>query len=151
MKYLENLTLENLTLENIFLQIYTAKRVEYSGGSFLGQELNEPTRTLLGFLVNSIRGKFQDMVCLVPVVTLDWKILLHSFLKVFTALEEIGFRPLILLSDGHKTNTKFFTELCNGLLKTRIHNPHHGLWPLFLLYDPVHIMKNFFNNFERKK
>ena len=131
--------------------MYTAQRVEYSGGSFFGKELDRPTRTLLSFLINSLNCGYQDMICFVPVVTLDWKILLQSFIKVFSCLEEIGFRTIVVLADGHKTNTKFFMELCGGQLKIQTPNPVHGLWPLFLMYDPVHILKNFFNNFERKR
>ena len=132
-------------------QVYTSQRVEYSGGSFFGQESDAPTRTLLSFLIESMHGQYQDMVAMIPVVTLDWKILLSTFYKVFESLEEVGFRPVVVLGDGHKTNTKFFTELGDGVLKTQIPNPIHGLWPLFILYDPVHLMKNFYNNFERKR
>ena len=91
------------------------------------------------------------MICFVPVVTLDWKILLQNFTIVFSTLEDIGFRPIVVLADGHKTNTKFFAELSGGQIKVQTPNPVHGLWPLFLMYDPVHIMKNFYNNFERKR
>ena len=48
-------------------EIYSAQRVEYCRGKFLGCENNEVTKTVLTFMVKSAAGNYQDVVCLVPV------------------------------------------------------------------------------------
>ena len=91
------------------------------------------------------------MVCFAPTVTLDWSALLQHFRNVFQALHNIGFRTIVVGLDGHKTNVKFFTQLSGGDLRIRIQNPFDNSLPVFLLFDSVHLMKNFFNNFKRKR
>lgn len=71
--------------------MYTAQRVEYSGGQIFGFEGGLPTRTLLSFLINSILGKYNDLVCFVPVVTLDSAQLQKHFMKVLESILQIGF------------------------------------------------------------
>ena len=65
-------------------EIYTAKRVEFSGGAFYGYELGEPTKTMLCIMIKSVAGPFKDMVAMIPLVKIDSKILLHfSDTKIF--------------------------------------------------------------------
>ena len=44
-------------------EVYSANRVEYSNGTFYGYENQTVTKTLLGFMIKSVGGKFMDMVC----------------------------------------------------------------------------------------
>ena len=45
------------------------------------------------------------------------------------------------------TNRKFLTDcLCDGQLKTHITDPLTGQ-PIFLIFDPLHDLKNVYNNF----
>jgi hypothetical protein len=37
-------------------------------------------------MISSVGGKYEDMVCFAPTVTLDWSTLLQHFNKVFQAL-----------------------------------------------------------------
>ena len=49
-------------------EIYTAQRVEYSNGSFVGlTEEGIPSKTVLTFIIQSV----EDVVCLQPVYQLD--------------------------------------------------------------------------------
>jgi hypothetical protein len=98
-----------------------------------------------------VAGDYSDMVCFVPVVTLNSATLQEHFHKVCEELENLGFKTLLVITDNHKTNVKFFTTLSGGEMKTKVHHPYSGSHPLFLLFDPVHLMKNFFNNFQRKR
>jgi len=130
--------------------VYTSQWVDYSGGSFFGNGEDGPTRTLLSFLISAVAGNYSDLVCFVPVVTLDVQKLMKHFLKVAEELELIGFKVLVVITDNHKVNVKLFSELSKGNLKPRIWHPFAS-HRLFLLFDPVHLMKNFFNNFQRKR
>ena len=131
-------------------QVYTSQRVDYSGGSYFGNEVDRPTRTLLAFLISSLAGSYSDLVCFLPVVTLDCPTLKNHFTKVAEELQKLEFKVLVAITDNHKTNVKLFSELSGGKMKTKIPHPF-GRHPLYLLFDPVHVMKNFYNNFQRKR
>ena len=75
-----------------------------------------------------------------------------NFLKVLEALTKLGFVIALVLCDGHKTNMKFFMELGDGMQELSIQNPFCSTSSrIFLMFDPVHIFKNFYHNFERKR
>jgi len=64
-------------------EVYTAQRVEYTNGSFIGlTEEGMPAKTFLAFMVQSIAGKYKDVICLVPVNRLDTALLHLWFDKV---------------------------------------------------------------------
>ena len=58
--------------------------------------------------------------------------------------------------DAHSTNRKFYMDISGGNLKknehpTRIEHPYMAGKMIFLLYDPVHVFKNFYNNLLNRK
>ena len=73
------------TVNLILDEVYNSRRVEYSGGKFYGYENQQVTKTLLGFMIKSVAGKFHDMVALVPISKIDADVidkLWHKVLKV---------------------------------------------------------------------
>ena len=79
-------------------EVYTAQRVEYSNGAFVGlTEDGLPAKTVLTFMVQSIAGKYKDVVCLVPVLLRSW------FDKVLNALNDIFF-IVAVCTDNHVCN-----------------------------------------------
>ena len=65
---------------------------------------------------------------------------------------KIGFDVTVTLVDGHSSNCKFFKdELYSGMLNCSISNPLKSQNRIFLLFDSVHIFKNFYNNLINKK
>ena len=71
-------------------EVYTAKRTEYSNRTFVGvTEEEEPAKTVLAFMVQSICSKFKDVVCLVPVLKLDSTKLRYWFDKDMEALQDL--------------------------------------------------------------
>jgi hypothetical protein len=66
------------------------------------------------------------------------------------SLKKIGFDVKLVLTDGHRTNIKFFTELGEGSLELKIQNSSTNSM-FFTMFDPVHIFKNFYHNFERSR
>ena len=133
------------------LQVYTSQRAEYKGGKFFGHEQGVPTRTLLSFLISSLGGQYEDLVCFVPTVTLNAQSLFQHFQAVLKSLMSIGFFVAVILVDGHRINMKFFADLGNGSLEICIQNPLQAHSKLFLMFDPVHLYKNFYHNFERQR
>ncbi len=66
-------------------EVYTSKRVEYSAGKFYGYENQTVTKTLLGFMIKSVGGKFHEMITLVPLSKVDANIIdviWHKILEV---------------------------------------------------------------------
>lgn len=85
-------------------EVYTAKRIEYSNGTFVGvNEEGEPAKTVLTFMVQSTCSKFKDVVCLVPVRKLDSSQLRYWFDKVMETLSEI-FVVVAVSVDNHVCN-----------------------------------------------
>ena len=113
--------------------------------------MEQPTKTLLSFLISSVAGNYDDLVCFVPIITLDSVQLRKHYFKVVEGLEKIGFKTLVSITDNHKTNRKFFASFGDGNLLPQAPHPVASGRPMFFLFDPVHIMKNFYNNFQRKK
>ena len=76
------------TVNLILDEVYSSRRVEYSGGKFYGYENQQVTKTLLGVMIKSVAGKFHDMVALVPISKVDADVidkLWHKVLKVIDA------------------------------------------------------------------
>ena len=67
-------------------EVYSSKRVEYSGGTFYGYENQNVTKTLLCFMIKSVGGKYMDMVCMSPIDRLDSDVLHGMWLNVLEKL-----------------------------------------------------------------
>ena len=145
------LRLQILIFFVINFQVYTAQRVEYSGGVFVGNENDEPTRTLLSFFISSIFGSYEDLICFIPVTNLNSDKLMDHFSNVGKALHSIGFQILPVVTDGLRTNGRFFKDLSGGNIGIPIPNPFREDEPLFLLFDTVHLMKTIYNNFQKRR
>ena len=132
-------------------EIYVAQRVEYGGGKLFGMDEGAPCKTLLAFMIKSIAGKYSDIVCLFPVINLDSKKIKAAFEKVFPALIEIGFHPIVISMDNASPNRRFLRdELCQKSLKesvTLAFSPEE----VFPMFDTTHCFKNLFNNFVNHK
>ena len=68
----ENLTAQDKIVTLMVDEVYTVQRIEYTNGAFVGvTEDGSPAKTVLAFMVQSLHGKYKDVVCLVPVNRLD--------------------------------------------------------------------------------
>ena len=85
-------------------EVYTAQRVEYTNGAFIGlTEAGTLAKTVLTFMVQSICGKYKDVVCLIAVDKLDTQLLKTSFYKVMKFLDNI-FHVVADSADNHVCN-----------------------------------------------
>lgn len=133
-------------------EIYIAKRVEYSRGEIHGlTESGEVASTLLCFMVKSFSSKYRDLVAMYPMSKLTSTKLNDSFKEVLRLLHSVSFNVVAVSVDNAAANRKFFVDLlCGGQLKTSIINPESGQ-PMYLIFDPVHDLKNVYNNFQSRK
>ena len=73
-------------------KVYTAQRIEYSNGNFVGlTEKGKLAKTVLTFKIQSVSHKFNDVVCLLPVNQFDSEFLKKWFDKVMFALNDLFF------------------------------------------------------------
>lgn len=133
-------------------EIYVAKRVEYSAGQLVGLTPDgDVASTLLCFAVKSLACKYVDIVAIYPMAKLTAQKLNECFQDVRRFLSNISLNVIAVSVDNASTNRKFYTDyVCDGQLKTHVVDAATGQ-PLFLIIDPVHTLKNIYNNFQSRK
>jgi hypothetical protein len=133
-------------------EIYVAKRVEYSAGTVQGLTADGAVAsTLLCFMIKSLASKYKDVVAIYPMANLTAAKQNDCYTEVIANMNKAGLYVVAISVDNASTNRKFFTDfLCDGTLKTSITNAETGQ-PLFLIFDPVHDLKNVYNNFQSRK
>uniref|UniRef100_A0A0K2TY48 Putative LOC100205425 [Hydra vulgaris] n=1 Tax=Lepeophtheirus salmonis TaxID=72036 RepID=A0A0K2TY48_LEPSM len=131
-------------------EVYSAQRVEFGKGKFMGCEYNQATKTVLTFMIKSSGGKYIDVVALVPVSNLTAEFIYAQYEVIMKALWEVGFRVVALSENNHTANRNFYDKLlCSGELKTSIPHPQGETKKIHLTFDPVHNFKNIYNCFQR--
>ena len=128
-------------------EVHVQKNVQYTNGQFFGLENNEITKTLLCVMIKSVAGKYRDVVSMTPITNINHEKLRTIWENNMQVLFEIGFDVYLTMSDGHDSNVKFFRSLHEDGLKYSIQNPFATDKLVFLMFDPVHLFKNFYNNF----
>ena len=133
-------------------EIYVAKRVEFSGGDVTGLTGDgSVASTLLRFMVKSVAGKYKDIVGIYPMNKLTAEKQNNCYLEVMELLRSVSLNVVAVCTDNAATNRKFFIDfLCGGELKTSVIDKTTGQ-PIFLLFDPVHTLKNVYNNLQSRK
>jgi hypothetical protein len=133
-------------------EIYVAKRVEYSAGEVQGLTSDGAVAsTLLAFMVKSLVCKYKDIVALYPMAKLTADKQNDCYKEVMALLHTIGLNVVALSVDNASTNRKFYIDhLCGGSLQTSVTDAQTNQ-PLFLIFDPVHDLKNLYNNFQSRK
>lgn len=83
----ESLSLMERHVNLIIDEVYTAARVEYHNGQFVGlTEDGDVAKTLCVFMVHSLSSKYKDVIQMVPVKSLTSDKLKLAFDSVMTAL-----------------------------------------------------------------
>jgi hypothetical protein len=113
---------------------------------------NHPKRakTVLTFMIKSAASSYCDVVSMTPVSKISVDILREAFEKSLKIATDCGFRVVSVLCDNHFVNRHFLIALCGGTFKSQIEHPYLPGEPLFLIIDPVHTVKNLYNNFINK-
>lgn len=71
---------------------------------------------------------------------------------VIKAVEEVGFRVTRIVTDNHQSNVALFKGLSEeGTLVHVVPHPFRHADPLFLSFDPNHLIKNLRNNFVERE
>jgi hypothetical protein len=138
---------QGLTCRSGHYELYSAKRIEFAGGKVYGLEGDSAPKTLLCYTVKSIAGTYRDMVALLPISKIDFSVIEKNYENVLKALTDIGLEVVSISTDGHSANMKFFQRLCKGTLAPSIPHKFDAGKQIHLLFDPVHLFKNYYTNF----
>lgn len=127
-------------------EVYTSQSVELAGGKVYGHSSDTVTKTLFCIHINSVAGKYEDMVSMTPVPHVKTEDIRVAFKKVLQGLTEIGFIVVSVTTDNHRTNQSWHNSLGdNGQHPEYIINPYsEEESKIFTIYDTVHIFKNIF-------
>jgi len=133
-------------------EIYIAKRVEYSRGEVQGLTAEgDVASTLLCFMVKSLACKYKDVIAIYPMDKLTAAKQHECYQEVMAMLHATQLTVVAISVDNAATNRKFFTDcLCEGTLTTHVIDAVTSQ-PIFLIFDPVHTIKNVYNNFQSRK
>ena len=138
-------------------EVYVNPSLEYKNGKFVGQAANncvEEARTVQAFMVHSAYGSFKEVVSLTPVKSLTGEYLTDLTLRVLKFVQESGLIVICIICDNSRVNKNMLSLLCARFQTDemyRIPNPMYSDLEIFLMFDPVHILKNIRNNWLNQK
>ena len=98
-------------------------------------------------MVNSIAGRYRDMVSMSPVPNLTADKMKTVWTNAMKLLTEIGFDPVTTITDGLSVNMKFFKSFGESNSIPRfIPNPSAPEKRNYPMCDTVHLLKNLYGN-----
>ena len=135
----------------MFDEIYVYQSLEYDSGRFVGLSTNDrlPATTILCFMIKSLCAKYSDIVACIPIHHLTVDSLRINCMKVLKTVMDAGFFVAALCADNHAVNRSFYTSLTSNI-NSFCNNPCDPAQKLYLLIDPVHTIKNLYNNFQKR-
>lgn len=116
------------------------------GGMFFGyaQDVPDiPAKTILAVMVKCLFSKKKFLEKLIPCATLNAEFLFETVTNLTQQLEEGGGKIVAVINDNNKVNQSFFSKYpgFNSATPFVVYPFEDQSRPLFLLYDPVHIVK----------
>ena len=126
--------------------------VDLVDGKVIGLDADgELTKTLCTVMIKSIAGKYRDVISMTPINRLNADKLVKIWNNVIKAVTEVGFDVVVTTVDGMRTNVSFYNKLAvpssRSTNQLYVKNPYAPSRTIFLTFDPVHLFKNFYNNF----
>ncbi|KAG8176027.1 hypothetical protein JTE90_024669 [Oedothorax gibbosus] len=103
---------------------------------------------LLCFVIHGLSINYSIPCAYYFTKNLAGKKLYSLFLSVLKEVEECGFIIVRVVTDNHKTNVLFFKKLSKSKqMQHKIEHPLDENRPMFLSFDPSHLIKNIRNQF----
>ncbi|XP_055337664.1 uncharacterized protein LOC129587779 [Paramacrobiotus metropolitanus] len=133
-------------------EISVRPKYSYKGGKIVGQAYNcaSPATEVVAFMITGVASGVSEIVMLVPSHNMTAEELHKETMDVLSALEERGIKVVSIITDNHKKNQSLFSLLARLAAMDDqtcwIPNPFAQDRPLFLVIDPVHIIKTIRNN-----
>ena len=128
-----------------------------TGGVFFGFAKDcpdIPAKTILGIMVKCLFTKKKFLAKLIPCSNLESQFQYTAVKGVIDVLEQCDAKVLAVINDNNKVNTCYFKKFPGYTAeKPYVCYPFENekARPLFLLFDPVHLIKNIRNSFLTEK
>ena len=140
-------------------EIHFKPGVQYQGGHLFGFSSHQPGMsviTILGLLIGPLMGKPAFIARLIPVFSLTGDLLYEQINMSIKIIHDANGVVYSVMSDNLRANQSKFTLFCNNYRSKSIYSVNHPVpniefAELFLLYDPVHLLKNIRNNWCTEK
>ena len=140
-------------------EIHIKPGVQYQGGHLFGFSVDKPDRpakTILALMVAPLLGVPAFVARLIPIFSLTAELQyeqVNLLLKIVHACDGYVF---LVMNDSLKSNQKMFSLFHQNFESKSISSIKHPIendqyCELFLLYDPVHLVKNIRNNWCTEK
>ena len=115
-----------------------------------------PAKTVLAFMINSLKGSPAFVARLAPVTNLKHEFLVELLLLVVKIIHDAGGFVFGAVTDNLSVNQKSFKRIHERYTPDTIHSVEHRIpndhFPSFLMmYDTPHLMKNLRNNWITEK
>lgn len=139
----------------LFDEMYIKPSIRYRGGHLLGQatdDSSEVARTILAIMIKPMMGAPAFVCRLIPIHKLSAEFLHRTLCEVIHVIHRNSGRVLGLMSDNHPTNRRCYSLFREGVEGDKWigKNPADDT-TLYLLNDPVHLLKSVRNNWVSEK
>lgn len=99
---------------------------------------------MMSFMIKSNFGSLEEVVHLSPVSKIAADELMEMTIAIIHKVQRKGFIVTIVITDNNRVNQRFFVLLAGQL--NYLKNPMFPQLKIFLMFDPIHIIKSFRNN-----
>jgi hypothetical protein len=137
-------------------EVYIKATVSYRGGQVYGYSVDFPDKTATTFLCVMVKcffGGKKFLAKLLPCHALKAEFQHQQVVTLIHDLESFGAKVLGIITDNNRVNQAFF-RMFSPLTSDQpwiAQSPVEPTRPLFLMYDPVHLLKNIRNNWITEK
>lgn len=136
-------------------EMFVKPSLQYQGRQMFGESVNRPGEVatrLLVVMVRSLCGGPSFCLQLLPVVHLSADYLVAVITDSCKLIEKCGGKIICVVADNHRVNQRAFALLANDQNEPWLaQSPACPSRALFLLSDPVHLMKNVRNSWITEK
>ena len=149
-------------------EVYVKATLSYSGGEVFGYALNDPdsdkcastsstqdsnkkvATTLLCLMIKCFFTGEKFLVSLIPVNSLDSKFLTKCLTDTIQFIHKCKGHVMCVILDNNRTNQKSYCSFTPLSIDRPwiVKSPADENQPLYIMYDPVHLIKNLRNNWE---
>lgn len=137
-------------------EVKVKSRLVYQGHGVFGYSVDKPdkkARSILTIMMRCLHGGRSTVASMTPLYTLDARLLMELVISSMSSVSIHGGHVVALINDGLRTNTTFCT-LFDNYSEKKPWIVTHPIYPsenLYLLVDPVHLLKSIRNNWITEK
>ena len=127
------------------IHVRAMANIHLNYGTF-GLDHNDPKRsakTVFGFMIKSIFGRYQEIISLIPSFNETAKTLTDLTVDNLELVNELGGKIFAIITDNNRVNVKLFKSFgISAYSPYRFFQNPANQEKLFAFFDSVHLLKN---------